>query len=82
MAGEVQGFNHVDKADTFTAHRSIRDADPSSPANPSPTVTSSPHDGYLTGALVSASRPGLPVWRTSLPNPTGYRGLPSATTTM
>jgi protease I len=24
----VQGFNHVDKADTFTAHRSIRDADP------------------------------------------------------
>jgi protease I len=27
-AGEVQGFNHVDKADTFTAHRSIRDADP------------------------------------------------------
>src|ERR1700761_1750448 len=27
-AGEVQGFNHVEKADTFTAHRSIRDADP------------------------------------------------------
>ena len=27
-AGEVQGFNHVDKADTFTAHRAIRDADP------------------------------------------------------
>jgi protease I len=27
-AGDVQGFNHVDKADTFTAHRSIRDADP------------------------------------------------------
>ena len=24
----MQGFNHVDKADTFTAHRSIRDADP------------------------------------------------------
>jgi len=28
QAGEVQGFNHVDKADTFTVHRSIRDADP------------------------------------------------------
>ena len=28
QAGEVQGFNHVDKADTFTAHRSVRDADP------------------------------------------------------
>jgi len=27
-AGEVQGFDHVDKADTFTVHRSIRDADP------------------------------------------------------
>ena len=28
QAGEVQGFNHVDKAETFTAHRSLRDADP------------------------------------------------------
>ena len=28
QVGEVQGFNHVDKADTFTVHRSIRDADP------------------------------------------------------
>jgi len=27
-AGQVQGFNHVDKADTFEAHRSIGDADP------------------------------------------------------
>src|ERR1700745_772758 len=27
-AGEGQGLNHVDKADAFTAHRSIRDADP------------------------------------------------------
>ena len=27
-AGQVQGFNHVDKADTFTVHRSILDADP------------------------------------------------------
>jgi protease I len=27
-AGTVQGFNHVDKADTFEAHRSVRDADP------------------------------------------------------
>ena len=27
-AGEVQGFNHVDKADTFDVHRTIRDADP------------------------------------------------------
>lgn len=27
-AGTVQGFNHVDKADTFEAHRSLRDADP------------------------------------------------------
>jgi protease I len=27
QAGEVQGFNHVDKADTFTVHRSIGDAD-------------------------------------------------------
>lgn len=26
--GEVQGFNHTDKADTFPVHRSIRDADP------------------------------------------------------
>ncbi|MBV9383672.1 MAG: DJ-1/PfpI family protein, partial [Streptosporangiaceae bacterium] len=26
-AGPVQAFNHLDKADTFTAHRSIRDAD-------------------------------------------------------
>ena len=24
---EVQGFNHVDKADTFPVHRSVRDAD-------------------------------------------------------
>jgi protease I len=28
QAGEVQGFNHVDKGDTFTAHRALRDADP------------------------------------------------------
>jgi protease I len=28
QAEPVQGFNHVDKADTFTAHRSIREADP------------------------------------------------------
>jgi protease I len=28
QAGEVQAFNHVDKADTFTAHRALRDADP------------------------------------------------------
>ena len=28
QAAGVQGFNHVDKADTFTVHRSIRDADP------------------------------------------------------
>ncbi len=27
-AGEVQGFNHVDKADTFTADRAVGDADP------------------------------------------------------
>jgi len=27
-AGTVQGFNHVDKADTFDVHRTIRDADP------------------------------------------------------
>src|ERR1700755_654078 len=27
-AGEWQGLNHVDKADTFNAHRSIRDAEP------------------------------------------------------
>jgi protease I len=27
-AGTVQGFNHVDKADTFEAHRSVREADP------------------------------------------------------
>ncbi len=27
-AGKVQGFNHVDKADTFDVHRTIRDADP------------------------------------------------------
>jgi protease I len=27
-AGQVQGFNHTDKADTFSAHRSIKDADP------------------------------------------------------
>ena len=26
-AGEVQAFNHVDKADTFTAHRALSDAD-------------------------------------------------------
>lgn len=26
--GKVQGFNHVDKADTFEVHRSLRDADP------------------------------------------------------
>ena len=26
--GEVQAFNHVDKADTFTVHRTLRDADP------------------------------------------------------
>jgi protease I len=26
-AGEVQGFNHVDKADTFPVHRSVREAD-------------------------------------------------------
>ncbi len=25
--GEVQGFNHVDKADTFPVHRSVSDAD-------------------------------------------------------
>jgi hypothetical protein len=29
QAGDVQGFNHVDKADTFTAHRAVREADPS-----------------------------------------------------
>ena len=28
QAGDVQGFHHVDKADTFTVHHSIRDADP------------------------------------------------------
>jgi protease I len=28
QAGEVRAFNHVDKADTFTAHRALRDADP------------------------------------------------------
>ena len=28
QVGEVQGFNHVDKADTFTVHRCLRDADP------------------------------------------------------
>jgi protease I len=28
QAGPVQGFNHVDKAGTFEAHRSVRDADP------------------------------------------------------
>ena len=27
-AGTVQGFNHLDKADTFEAHQSIRDANP------------------------------------------------------
>jgi protease I len=27
-AGKVQGFNHVDKADTFTADRAVGDADP------------------------------------------------------
>jgi protease I len=27
-AGAVQGLNHLDKASTFKAHRSIRDADP------------------------------------------------------
>jgi protease I len=27
-SGTVQGFNHVDKADTFDVHRTIRDADP------------------------------------------------------
>jgi protease I len=26
--GTVQGFNHLDRADTFTVHRSVRDADP------------------------------------------------------
>jgi protease I len=26
--GAVQGFNHVEVADSFTAHRSVRDADP------------------------------------------------------
>jgi protease I len=25
--GEVQGFNHVEAADTFPVHRSVRDAD-------------------------------------------------------
>jgi len=29
QAGEVRAFNHVDKADIFTAHRALRDADPS-----------------------------------------------------
>jgi protease I len=29
QADEVQAFNHVDKADIFTAHRALRDADPS-----------------------------------------------------
>jgi len=28
QVGDVRGFNHVDKADTFTAHRAIQDADP------------------------------------------------------
>jgi protease I len=28
QAGEVQAFHHVDKGDTFTAHRALRDADP------------------------------------------------------
>jgi protease I len=28
QAGEVQAFNHVDKADIFTAHHALRDADP------------------------------------------------------
>jgi protease I len=28
-AGEVQGFNHLDKGDTFTADRAVGDADPS-----------------------------------------------------
>ena len=28
QAGQVQGFNHVDKADTFTVDRTIGDADP------------------------------------------------------
>jgi protease I len=27
-AGDVQGFNHVDKADTFPVHRTLSDADP------------------------------------------------------
>jgi protease I len=27
-AGKVQGFNHVDKADTFDVHRALGDADP------------------------------------------------------
>ena len=26
--GEVQAFNHLDKADTFTVHRTVKDADP------------------------------------------------------
>lgn len=26
--GQVQGFNHLDKADSFDVHRSMRDADP------------------------------------------------------
>ncbi len=28
QAGDVQGFNHVDKADTFPVHRALGDADP------------------------------------------------------
>src|SRR5918994_174200 len=28
-AGEVQAFNHLDKADTFTVDRTVSDADPS-----------------------------------------------------
>jgi len=28
QAGEVQGFEHVDKADTFQVHRALGDADP------------------------------------------------------
>jgi protease I len=27
--GQVQAFNHLDKADTFTVHRTLRDTDPS-----------------------------------------------------
>lgn len=56
QAGEVQGFDHVDKADTFQVHRTLSEADPGDYSAPSASTARIIRDGSSGCAAAKSTR--------------------------